>query len=139
MRKPAALRQHLLAHLPELERDADRLLIHVESGRIVSTWAPGGSFEYRYSLTVIITDLATDADVVMAALLAWVRDEQPDLLNNAQRREELTFEAEIMANDRVDLQIKLPLDERVVATTGEDGKIVLTNPPEPAPSEWLPT
>ncbi|TWR01367.1 phage tail protein, partial [Xanthomonas vasicola] len=49
MIKPASLRAHLVAALPDLARDADRLLVFIDAGSLVSTYQPGLSFEYQYT------------------------------------------------------------------------------------------
>ncbi|MCF5922874.1 phage tail protein, partial [Xanthomonas perforans] len=55
MIKPASLRAHLVAALPDLARDADRLLVFIDAGSLVSTVQPGLSFEYQYTLNLILT------------------------------------------------------------------------------------
>ena len=44
MNKPSALRAHLLAAVPELHKNPDRLLVFIDNGTIRSTAAPGLSF-----------------------------------------------------------------------------------------------
>lgn len=113
MIKPDSLRAHLTAALPELKRDPDKLLVFVDRGSLVSTLAPGLSFEYRYTLNLILTDYAGHPDAVMVPLLVWLATHQPELLANPSLREQIAFEADLLANDKVDLDIKLPLTERV--------------------------
>ena len=64
MKKPESLRQHLLASVPSLARDPDRLLVFIDEGRMRCTAAPGLSFEYEYRLNLILTDYAGHADAV---------------------------------------------------------------------------
>lgn len=139
MRKPASLRDHLVARLPELHRDPERLLVFVDQGSLVSTFVPGTSFEYRYTLNLIATDYAADPDTLIAFLLQWVRDNQPELLANRDRHGEITFEVDVLANDKVDLSIKLPLTERTLVTLRDDGGVDTVNPVEPkVAEEWMP-
>ena len=49
----------------------------------------------------------------MVPLLVWVARHQSELLANPDLRERIAFDAELLANDKVDLEIKLPLTERV--------------------------
>lgn len=70
MIKPASLRAHLVAVLPDLARDADRLLVFIDAGSLVSTFQPALSFEYKYTLNLILTDYAGHPDSVMLPLLA---------------------------------------------------------------------
>lgn len=136
MRKPDSLRTHLLAALPELQRDADRLLLFVDSGSVAGTFAPGGSFRYDYTLNLIGTDMAGDPDPVIYHLMQWVRREQPELLGNPARRQDIRFEVDVLANDKYDLSIKLPINEVVIVAT-DDGAPTFTNPPEdPPPWDW---
>ena len=45
MNKPDSLRAHLLAAIPELKHNPDRLLIFIDNGKIRCTGAAGLSFE----------------------------------------------------------------------------------------------
>ncbi|HDS1375929.1 TPA: phage tail protein, partial [Stenotrophomonas maltophilia] len=49
MKKPQLLRQHLVAAIPALTSDPDKLLIFVDSGGLAGTYRPGLAFEYRYT------------------------------------------------------------------------------------------
>ncbi|CAD7721937.1 hypothetical protein LMG31884_33780 [Xanthomonas hydrangeae] len=131
MIKPASLRAHLVAALPDLARDADRLLVFIDAGSLVSTFQRGLSFEYQYTLNLIVTDYAGHPDSVMLPLLEWVQTNQSELLSNSSRRGDIAFEADILANDAVDLSIKLPLTERVVVTAKTGGGYDMTHAPEP--------
>ncbi|TWQ96510.1 phage tail protein, partial [Xanthomonas vasicola] len=92
---------------------------------------PGLSFEYQYTLNLILTDYAGHPNSVMLPLLEWVQANQSELLSNTARRGDITFEADILANDAVDLSIKLPLTERVVVTAKAGGGYDMTHAPEP--------
>ncbi|CAG2095851.1 phage tail protein [Xanthomonas euroxanthea] len=138
MIKPASLRAHLVAALPDLARDADRLLVFIDAGSLVSTFQPGLSFEYQYTLNLILTDYAGHPDSVMLPLLEWVQVNQSELLSNPARLGEIAFEADILANDAVDLSIKLPLTERVVVTAKDGGGYHMTHAPEPViDATWM--
>ncbi|MCT8273353.1 phage tail protein [Xanthomonas translucens] len=140
MRKPAALRAHLVAAMPELARDADRLLIFVDAGSMPTTFAPGLSFQYSYTLNLIVTDMADDPDHLMFHASEWIRAEQPELMANPARREEMRFEVDVLANDKFDLSLKLPVTERVIVTKRDDGSVQFDNPPEPQiPADWIPS
>lgn len=133
MNKPNSLRDHLLAAITELRNDPDRLLIFIENGKVRSTTAAGLSFEYEYNLQMVITDFAGHPDSVMIPLLGWLRINQHELLaNHDTNKEAIQFDAEIMANDLVDLSITLPLSERVIVKLLEDGTLDVTHPDEPA-------
>lgn len=139
MNKPNSLRKHLLEHITELRNDPDRLLIFIENGKVRSTAAAGLSFEYEYSLQMIITDFAGHPDSVMIPLLGWLRTNQHELLANFDKNKDgIQFDAEIMANDLVDLSITLPLTERVIVRPQEDGTLDVKHPQEPQLAEGYP-
>jgi len=140
--KPQSLRDLLTSALPELAQNPDRMLVFIDAGSVVSTLAPGRSFEYRYTLNMIITDFAGHPDAVMVPLLDWIRVNQPELLANDKRRGEIAFDVDVLANDKVDMDIKLPLTERVGVHAGADGVLTIEHYPEPvieqpfAPMRW---
>ncbi|WP_313473960.1 phage tail protein [Stutzerimonas kunmingensis] len=132
MKKPEALRAHLLAAIPELKRNPDRLLTFVEQGSMRSTAAPGLSFEYAYQLSIILTDFAGSPDGVAVALFAWVLRHQPELMTNLEKgKDAIKFEADILDNNKVDLQITLPLTERVIVKKQSDDRLEVSHPGEP--------
>jgi len=131
--KPASLRAHLTAALPELRRDPERCEVFIDRGSIVATAAPGISFEYRYTLNLLLTDFAGHPDSVMVPLIEWIARHQPEMLANPSLREQIAFEADILANDLVDLDIKLPLTERVGVHPRAGGGYDIEHYPEPLP------
>ena len=138
MKKPASLRAALVAALPELARDPERLLVFIDAGGLQSTYAPGLSFEAAYTLNLIITDFASDPLVVWLAILIWLRVNQPELLDNIDKRQTgVQFEADIIDHDKVDLSIKLQLTERVIVKDLGGGKLNITIADEPRPEAHL--
>lgn len=123
MIKPNSLRAALVAALPQLAAAPDLLVVFINDGHIVATGTRTPSFEYRYECEILIHDFIGSADDVMIAVVEWARANQPDLVTNAdQRRDGMTFIADILANDAVDLAIKLKLTESVVVGTDDDGR-----------------
>lgn len=132
MNKPNSLREHLLATVPELAKNPDRLLVFIDDGTIRSTAAPGLSFEYSYDLSVILTDFAGHPDAVAIPLLAWLLVNQPELLTNLEKgKDAISFEADILDNSKVDLALKLPLTERVIVKRQTDDSLLVSHPDEP--------
>lgn len=132
MNKPNSLRDHLLAADTTLAQNPERLLVFIDEGNIRATAAPGLSFEWLYTLNVIITDYAGHPDNIAIPLLAWLRRNQPDLLTNIEKgKDAIGFEADILGNDKVDLSIKLPLTECVIVKRLPDESLEITHPPEP--------
>ncbi len=55
-----------------------------------------------YTLNVIITDFTGDQNLLMAAVMYWLRTNQPDALQNLTERDQLcTFEVDVLGNARV--------------------------------------
>jgi hypothetical protein len=137
MNKPQSLRSALNKSVPYVANNPDRLHLFVDSGQLIATSAASLSWEYRYTLNVVITDFTGDQNLLMAPVLLWLRENQPDALQNSEARERLfSFEVDILANDRCDISMDLKLTERVIATI-EDGKARIEAMPEPeVPEEF---
>lgn len=137
MNKPQSLRSALNKSVPYVAENPDRLHLFVDSGQLVATSAAPLSWEYRYTLNVVITDFTGDQNLLMAPVLLWLRENQPDALQNSEAREKLfSFEVDILANDRCDISMDLKITERVIATV-ENGKAHIEAVPEPdAPEEF---
>ncbi|MGC0152679.1 phage tail protein [Chromobacterium vaccinii] len=135
MNKPASLRAALEAALPELRDNPDRLQMLVEDGGIST--APGRlSFGYRYTLKTLILDYAGHLDQVIIPLRAWIEQNEPPLIQNAELREKgFRFEVDWVKADAVDLQITLQLSEAVRVERLPGGDIRATHLGEPV-AEW---
>ena len=84
----------------------------------------------------MLLDFTGDADIVFAALIAWVKRNQSDLLTNDDlRKTGISFEADQLTQTTVDLSIKLRLTESVVVGTDYTGAQTITHVDEPVP-EW---
>ncbi|CAM3017454.1 phage tail protein [Acinetobacter celticus] len=139
MKKPQALREYLLKSIPDLVSNQDRLDIFVENGKLRSTLSGGYSFEMAYTLDMTITDYAGDVDLVAFALFTWLATNQSELMANIKNdKNEIIFEAELIDNTKYDLNIKVPLTERVISTRAENGQYNLSYPPEPQYTEFGP-
>ncbi|MEN4769012.1 phage tail protein [Duffyella gerundensis] len=135
MNKPQSLRAALNKAVPYVRENPDRLHLFVDNGSLVATSATSISWEYRYTLNVVVTDFTGDQNLLMAPILFWLRDNQSDMLQNVTERERLfTFEVDILGNGACDLSLNLKLTERVVAQE-VDGSIqveAVAEPDEPA-------
>lgn len=132
MNKPDTLRAHLLDSVPDLKQNPDRLLIFIDNGKIRCTAAATLSFEYGYQLQIILTDFAGHPDSVMLPLLGWVRVHQSELLANLEKSAEgITFEADVIDRNKVDMSITLALTERVVVKRRDDGQYDMHHCAEP--------
>lgn len=137
MNKPQSLRSALTKAVKYVADNPDRLHLFVDNGSLVATSAASISWEYRYTLNVVITDFSGDQNLLMAPILFWLRDNQPDALQNDAEREKLfTFEVDILGNDRCDLSLNLKLTERVIARE-VDGNMEIAAVDEPeVPEEF---
>lgn len=131
MKKPQLLKDFLLDALPELQNNPDRILIFVDDGSIKNTLAMGLSFEYEYTLTLVLTDYAKDLASISVPLFDWLRVHQSELLANLEKvNQGISFEAEILNNNSVDLVMTIPLTERVIVKR-QVNQITIDYPPEP--------
>ncbi len=135
MYKPNSLRAHLSLAVPELARDPDKLSILVRNGRVISTGVPSYSFQYAYTLQIVVLDYASAADAVVLPMLVWMRKHQPEVFDNEdQRAKAIRFEVEYNNTQSVDLMIELDLTERVIVTPQPDqplGQYNIRHVPEP--------
>jgi hypothetical protein len=132
MNKHESLRKHLLATMPDLQLNPDRLLIFIDNGKIRCTAAPSLSFEYSFDLQIILTDFAGHPDSVVLPLLGWVSVHQPELLENLDKvKNGIQFEADILDKNKVDLSLTLALTERVIVGTDAQGKTTIKHAGEP--------
>ena len=134
MNKPQSLRRALNKAVPYVRNNPDKLHLFVDNGSLVATGTSSMSWEYRYTLNAVIEDFSGDQNLLMAPVLLWLRDNQPDAINNPTLREKLfTFEVDILRNDVCDISLNLQLTERVLVST--DGSVssveAVTEPDEP--------
>lgn len=136
MNKPSRLRTALLATLPDLATNPEKLRIYVDRGHIVSTGAPVRGWEYRYEITAIIQDFAGDMDALTVALVDWLAIEQPDMLKNPEQRNRgVRFEAEFLSNELADVQVQMDVTEAVGVSN--DGTFMhAEEPPADLTSGW---
>lgn len=119
---------------PRFKSELIKLHLFVDNGSLVATGASSMSWEYRYTLNAVIEDFSGDQNLLMAPVLLWLRDNQPDAINNPALREKLfTFEVDILRNDVCDISLNLQLTERVLVST--DGSVssveAVAEPDEP--------
>lgn len=126
MLKPKQLREALTNSVPLLARNPDSLNVFIDSGRIASTLASSLSFEYQYQLNLVITDYADNIDLVMVPVLAWLRENQPDIMaTEEKRRTGFTFKVDVLSDTLCDISIDLQLTERVIVK--QDGDALHVN------------
>ena len=120
MKKPETLRTLLLAALPGLKTQPENLAMFVDKGRIAARAGGTLSLEYRYTLNVVVQDYAGAVNDMMIPILAWIADQQPDLLQGNDP-EPFGFESELLDADTADVSITIELSEAVRVTAKEAG------------------
>ncbi len=122
MLKARLIRELLTKTIPHLRQNPDALRVFINKGRIVATAGLSASFEYHYTLELLIVDYAADPDMLMVPLVSWMTVHQQEAFGNPELREQaFQFEAEIIDHQSYDISIKLLLTERVVVRQGEHG------------------
>lgn len=121
MKKPNQLRKILEQSIPDFVKNPDRLQLYVDGGQIVATGAESFSFEYRYTLNIIITDFAQDIASLIVPIIAYLRINQPEIFENPQMRENaFKFQVDYNNNDTADISFEIKLTERVVSKKDGD-------------------
>ncbi|EGZ7896032.1 phage tail protein, partial [Escherichia coli] len=110
----------------------EKFTIFVESGNIETT-GETPSFVYRYQMVMFVMDYAGELDDLTLPLLAWLSENQPQLLLNPERNQDIKFSAVINDDDSADLLFTLPLRERVRITRSSQGTPQAEHLPEPKP------
>jgi hypothetical protein len=119
MEKLRSLRDHLTSACPQLQQAPEQLSVFVERGRLVCAGGSSISFEYAFTVKLVILDFAGHADAIMVPLLAWIKRNQSDILEHPERRgTAIRFEAELLSQEAVDLSIEVDLTEAVVVKPG---------------------
>ena len=122
MEKPKQIREVLTRCVPHLKTNPDKLHLFIAPGNVESTGASSLSFEWQYPLSIGVIDFAGHPDQLVVPLLAWLRQHQPELFTNAEKREDaIKVEYELLAGDLYDLLITVQLTERVIVTKTEEG------------------
>ncbi len=135
MLKPDSLRKALTESVPVLSKNPEMLRLFIDNGKINSTLAASLSFEKQYTLNVVVTDFMDDFDLLLVPVLAWLREQQPDIMASEEgRKKGFTWYADINTDNSFDVSISLLLTERTIVKQVEKA-LHVENIPEPAPPE----
>lgn len=126
MNKATSLRALLVRSVPGLADNPERLLTFIDQGNTRCIGTAALSFEYHYTLNVILTDFAGHPDSVVVPVLSWLKSQQPDAPDDV-----LKFEADLISTSCIDLSLKLQLSERVLVTPDGVDRYVATHVDEP--------
>lgn len=110
MKKPDGLGRLLLQSVPALAKDPTKLQMFVDRGGIQARRGTTLGYEERYTLSIVVQEYAGDVDDLFVPILAWIAEQQPDLLDKG---EPFTFEAEMLDDKTCDIEISLALSEMV--------------------------
>lgn len=136
MKKLTDLRAHLLANVPNLKRNPDKLLTFIEDGSIEFWEGPNLSHLYSFPVQLIITDYSGPVDDIILPVLSWLKIREP----GHDPKNTLRFEAELLKNNSYDIAITVQVTERVIVKAtdaGLDVEHILPEPPmEMDATEW---
>ncbi|WP_392432814.1 phage tail protein [Yersinia sp. HM-2024] len=137
MLKPESLRANIMKSVSYIKKNPDCLHVFIDNGAIIATLAPSLSFEYQYTLNLVITDYADNLDLIIVPILHWLRTNQPDIMANPDKRpDSFTFEVDYLDNKLRDISIDLKLTERTIVKEKE-GVFTVTHLDEPVPPEYF--
>lgn len=146
MRKADLLRAAIRKNSAWCRTNPENLQISIPECRIVATGEVSASFEYRYTLQVLLLDFPGDLDDITLPILAWARVYQPELIFNPdERKDGIRMEADIINTDEMgnaispvaDIRFSIRATEAVIVTAGENGVPIITHRDEPDYSSLL--
>ncbi len=117
MKKLADLRNHILANVPDLKRNPDKLLSFIEDGNIEFWQGTNLSHNYTLPIRIIVTDYSGNLDNLILPIISWLSYREP----GADPQRTISFEAELLNNDSYDISITVNVTERVIVTALETG------------------
>ncbi|KQM88467.1 hypothetical protein ASE67_01530 [Sphingomonas sp. Leaf23] len=135
MQKPESLRQLLFA--TALGGQAEKLATFIDRGRVECRRGANLTFKYYYTLNLVVQGYAGSVDALMVPILAWVAEQQPDLLDRAPN-EPFVFESELLDADTADVSIELELSELVLVERTGKSEFKATHVPEPIIADAFP-
>ncbi len=120
MEKPESLRKLLLETVPGLKQNPERLALFIDKGGIHGGHGRSLSFEYRFTLNLVIESYAGDMAALVVPVLAWIAENQPELIGGPDAQP-FRYEAEILDDESRDVSIFIDLREAVIVVPREGG------------------
>ena len=111
MKKPEGLRRLLLA--TALKDQPEKLQLFIDRGGVTCRRGRNLAFTYGYTLNVVVEGYTGEVDALMVPVLAWVAEQQPDLLDKPPYRP-FEFESELLDANSADVSINIELTENVL-------------------------
>ncbi len=132
MLKINSLRGALMQANPWCRANPEAFSVFIESGHVETT-GESPNFIYSYTLCLFVMNYAGDLDAFTLPLMAWLWQEQPQLLLNPEKNQSIKFTTAINNDDTADVFFELPINERVVVTRNDEGALKADHKPEPRP------
>lgn len=137
MLKPTTLQSALINALPALRDNPAMLHLWVDKGHIVATLAASLSFEKSFSLNVAVRGYSGDIDALFVPVMAWLRDNQPDIfVQDALQPARFSWTLSDNSDGTQDLLMVLLLTERTQVKE-VDGALYAETLPEPPPPAFV--
>ena len=131
MHKLKSLRQALIDAIPQLNANPERLQMSVGGGNIDARLASSLSFEKRYALNVKVSGFTGDSEGFFVPVLAWLRENQPDMFTLEQgQKNGFLFQVALNDDETAEIGFSLQLTERILVAQ-EEGTLLATYSPEP--------
>ena len=131
MQKMKSLRKALTDAVPQLKTNPEMMRIFADEGNIDARLAASLSHEKIYTLNVIVCDFVGDPDLIFVPVVAWLRENQPDICTTDEgRKKGYRFQMDLNDGDNVDISISLQLTERTLVRE-DNGALHVSYAPEP--------
>ena len=131
MNKPNSLRQALIDAIPQLSAHPEMLRFSVENGNIDARLSVSLSFEKKYILKGLVKNFVGESNQLFVPLLAWLRENQPDIFTlDEGRKNGYLFQIVMNDDESKDISFSLQLTERILVTE-ENGTLRASYSPEP--------
>ncbi|MFN1128413.1 phage tail protein [Lelliottia nimipressuralis] len=131
MNKPSSLRQALIDAIPQLSGHPEMLRFSVENGNIDARLSVSLSFEKKYTLKGLVKNFVGESNQLFVPLLAWLRENQPDIFTlDEGRKNGYLFQIVMNEDESKDISFSLQLTERILVTE-ENGTLRASYSPEP--------
>lgn len=135
MKKPEGLRRLLLA--TALKDQPEKLQMFVDRGGITCRRGRDLAFQYGYTLSIFVEGYTGEVNALMVPILAWVAEQQPDLLDKPPYQP-FTFESETLDANSADVSIDIDLTERVLVDRTGKSTFVARHLDEPVIADAFP-
>lgn len=132
MLKIDSLRETLTSASQWCRASPEAFTVFVEEGNIETT-GETPSFVYRYNMVLFVMNFSGDIDELTLPVMAWLWENQPDLLLNPDKNRNIKFTTVINNDDTADLLFELPIRERVRVSRDQNGTPRAEHLPEPKP------